>query len=568
MSSRNLSIGIRLAAGFGLILILLAIVAWVSLSSLAQIEDKLERVVRENNDQTQIATTMRETVFRQAIAVRNGGLMSEVVDMQRELATINDERQKYAAAEERMRHYQLDDEEKALLTKIKQGEVATQPLMKKAIDIALTFNPEVSAKVLLDEVRPAQQKWLAALDELVVLNRKQNEGYVAEALTAYHTARALVVTLSLSALFAGLVIAWFIGRSVTHPLGAAVVIARRVAAGDLTGRIDARGDDETAQLMHALHDMQEGLAEIAQKIRTGSAAITDASHQINDGNVEFSQRTEEHATSLEETASSMEELTSTVRQNADNAKQANQLARNASEIAAKGGSIVNDVVNTMSAINTSSRKIADIIGVIDSIAFQTNILALNAAVEAARAGEEGRGFAVVATEVRNLAQRSAVAAKEIKTLIGNSVDQVGAGAVQVEQAGKTMKDIVAAVKNVSDIMTEISAASSEQASGIDQVNEAIAQMDRVVQQNAALVEQATAAAESMTGQAEELYRTVEVFKLRDAGPVAGAQDARPAPAQAPRAAMRGPAAPRAPATLRGERKLPPPGDADAEWQEF
>ncbi len=290
-------------------------------------------------------------------------------------------------------------------------------------------------------------------------------------------------------------------------------IAKSVADGDLTQQIHVNSTNETGQLLQALKDMNDSLANTVSTVRRGTETITVASGEIASGNADLSSRTESQAGSLEETASSMEELTSTVRQNADNARQANQLVVSASEVAVKGGSVVSQVVTTMGSIKESSRKIVDIIGVIDSIAFQTNILALNAAVEAARAGEQGRGFAVVASEVRNLAQRSASAAKEIKSLIDDSVHKVDAGSKLVDQAGSTMEEIVTSVKHVADIMSEITSASQEQSDGIEQVNQAISQMDEMTQQNAALVEQAAAAAQSMQDQAVELSRAVSIFRL-------------------------------------------------------
>jgi methyl-accepting chemotaxis protein len=316
----------------------------------------------------------------------------------------------------------------------------------------------------------------------------------------------------------GSLAAWVISRSITVPLKSAVDIAATVANGDLTTQFAARHDkDEIGDLMTALSGMNDALRNVVSQVQIGTSTIATASNQIASGNMDLSQRTEEQASSLEETASSMEELTSTVRQNADNARQANQLAQTASDVAEKGGAIVGQVVNTMGSINDSSRKIFDIISVIDSIAFQTNILALNAAVEAARAGEQGRGFAVVASEVRNLAQRSAGAAKEIKELIGNSVDQVEIGSKLVQQAGSTMDEVVASVRRVTDIMAEITSASSEQSIGIDQVNTAISQMDSVTQQNAALVEQAAAAAASMQEQAAQLAEVASSFRLGNDG---------------------------------------------------
>lgn len=321
------------------------------------------------------------------------------------------------------------------------------------------------------------------------------------------------VTVIALGIMLAVVIGFMLIRAIVNPLNEAVTIANAVAAGDLTSRIDVNTTNETGRLLQALKTMNENLADLVGKVRLGIDQISTASGEIASGNSDLSQRTEEQASSLEETASSMEELTSTVRQNADNARQANQLAASASEVAGKGGAVVGQVVQTMSSINDSSKKIVEIISVIDGIAFQTNILALNAAVEAARAGEQGRGFAVVATEVRTLAQRSAAAAKEIKELINDSVGKVEEGTRLVDEAGSTMDEVVSAVKRVTDIMSEISAASHEQSSGIEQVNEAVTQMDTATQQNAALVEEAAAAAESMRDQAHALTQAVSQFRL-------------------------------------------------------
>jgi methyl-accepting chemotaxis protein len=363
------------------------------------------------------------------------------------------------------------------------------------------------------------------------------------------------------AIFAGM---WLV-RSITRPLDEAVKLVRGVAEGDLTQRIEVHSTDEIGQLMQALHDMNDSLVRVVGQVRSGTDTVSTASTQIAAGNLDLSSRTEEQAASLEETASSMEQLTSTVKQNAENARQANQLVSSTADVAVKGGQVVGQVVDTMASIKDSSRKIADIIGVIDGIAFQTNILALNAAVEAARAGEQGRGFAVVASEVRNLAQRSAGAAKEIKALIEDSVGKVDAGGKLVDEAGKTMGEVVASVKHVTDIMGEIAAASSEQSAGIEQVNQAIAQMDEVVQQNAALVEQAAAAAESLQDQASQLAQAVSVFKLDGAG-----YAAQPVPR-----AQRDVAEERAPARLKSTHKpearpkmLAAAGGGNGEWEEF
>ena len=336
--------------------------------------------------------------------------------------------------------------------------------------------------------------------------------------------------------------AYQLGRNISIPLRRAVTLAGRVAQGDLTGEVKVRTNDEAGELMAALKTMNASLVSIVSQVRTGTGAIETAAEEISAGNQDLSSRTEQQAGSLEETASSMEALTSTVAQNADNARQAKQLAASAADTALRGGEVVAEVVSTMGAINAASRRIADIIGVIDGIAFQTNILALNAAVEAARAGEQGRGFAVVAGEVRNLAQRSAAAAREIKALIGDSVAQVDAGSRLADQAGDTMEEVVQSVKRVADIIGEIAAASEEQREGIEQANGAIVQMDQVTQQNAALVEQAAAAAEAMREQAGALASLVGTFRLAQGAESqalpARRQPALPRPQKPTRAAMR------------------------------
>jgi methyl-accepting chemotaxis protein-1 (serine sensor receptor) len=371
------------------------------------------------------------------------------------------------------------------------------------------------------------------LDALIKLQVDEARKEFTTAADRYAVIRmASLVSIALGLLLAGL-FGWLITRSITEPLNRACEAAGRMAEGDLTVDLHCSGKDETAQLLGALSGMRDSLARIVNGVRQNAEGVATASAQIAQGNNDLSGRTEEQASALEQTAASMEQLSSAVRQNADNARQANQLAVGASEVAVKGGEVVGRVVDTMKGINDSSRKIADIISVIDGIAFQTNILALNAAVEAARAGEQGRGFAVVASEVRNLAQRSAEAAKEIKSLITASVERVDQGTSLVDQAGVTMAEIVGSIRRVTDIMGEISAASVEQSSGVSQVGEAVGQMDQATQQNAALVEESAAAAESLKGQAQALVQAVAVFRLGASEPVAVA--APPAVAAAPRA---------------------------------
>ncbi len=364
---------------------------------------------------------------------------------------------------------------------------------------------------LSDDTRAALQKLSEFNDE-----HAKRDASVAQGI--YTLSRWLIAAAVVLAVAVSTALAWLIGRAIANPLRDAVALARSVADGDLTHRPVAQGQDELAQLARALSDMVARLRSVVLDVRGGVESVTTASTQIASGNLDLSQRTEEQASNLQQTAASMEQLTSTVRQNADNARAAAQLAAGATNVAKRGGEVVGNVVRTMDAITESSKRIGDIVSVIDGIAFQTNILALNAAVEAARAGEQGRGFAVVASEVRSLAQRSATAAKEIKTLIEQSVESVGSGAQQVAEAGQTMDDIVRQSQRVNDLVDEISTASIEQSRGIDQVGSAVSQLDQVTQQNAALVEEAAAAAESMKHQALNLAHTVAVFKLDRAEP--------------------------------------------------
>jgi methyl-accepting chemotaxis protein len=386
---------------------------------------------------------------------------------------------------------------------------------------------------------PAFDKAEATLNRIVELNQKIAAEAVADGTAARADARNLMLAIAAAVVLASLAGAAYISATITRPIDAAVHVAQTVSAGDLRSLIEVETTDETGKLLLALKQMNDSLTGIVGEVRIGTDAIATASGQIAAGNLDLSSRTEEQASSLEETAASMEELTSTVKQNAENARQANALALSASEVASKGGAVVAQVVDTMSTINDSSRRIADIITVIEGIAFQTNILALNAAVEAARAGEEGRGFAVVAGEVRSLAHRSASAAKDIKALISDSAEKVESGSRLVDEAGQTMGEIVASVRRVTDIMNEILAATLEQSAGIEQINQAVVQMDDVTQQNAALVEEAAAASDAMQKQAGRLAEVVSVFRLR------GEAQAQTAPARPGRRAV-ALAAPRVP----------------------
>ena len=537
----NMKIGVRLGLGFGLVLALMIALALTGISRMARIERSLEGIVNQNNVMTKAAFEMRQSVLSIGLATRNLALMTDEKQKERESDRIFDDRDEYNAYVENLERLVQSERGKEVLAKIAAAKAATEPLTDKVIDLLNEGKQDEAVSVLVNEVWPSQRKWIGAMDEMVRLLDKMADQAVEDAHASYKSALLLTWVLSASALVLGLGAAWLVTRSITAPLNEAVNVARRVAQGDLTGDVAVKSRDETGQLMLALKDMHDSLVRIVAQVRSGTDTMATASREIASGNLDLSSRTEHQASSLEETASSMEELTSTVKQNADNARQADRLAQSASEVAIKGGAVVAQVVDTMGSINTSAKRIADIISVIDSIAFQTNILALNAAVEAARAGEQGRGFAVVAGEVRNLAQRSAGAAKEIKALIEDSVEKVAMGSRLVDEAGATMQDIVASVQRVTDIMDEITSASQEQTAGIEQINKAIAQMDEVTQQNAALVEESAAAAEALQDQAVSLAQVVNVFKLDKL------EDAA-APAESPSAVEeRSPAAPVRPA---------------------
>lgn len=513
MKFNNLKIGMRIGLGFATVLVLLALVITLGLNRLSTINESIHTITSDRYAKIVRVNSIYEEVNSIALVMRDTLLFTEQQQLAKELAQIENSKK-------------IIDENFEVLNKtinsqkgveILHSALASRTTYKESQELFTKLHAEGKldeAKALLtNPLRPQQQSYLAALKNMIVFQTELMDNAVQAAEEQYVSARTTLLALGVLAIGLGALIAWLISRSITRPIGEAVKIAETVASGDLSQRIEVKTTDETGMLLSALRAMSDSLVKIVGEVRLGTDTIATASSQIASGNLDLSSRTEEQASSLEETASSMEELTSTVKQNADNARQANQLAVSASSVAEKGGAVVSQVVDTMDEINTSAKKIVDIIGVIDGIAFQTNILALNAAVEAARAGEQGRGFAVVASEVRNLAQRSAAAAKEIKMLIGDSVEKVENGSKLVEQAGATMNEVVESVKRVTDIMTEITAASQEQSAGIEQVNQAIMQMDQVTQQNASLVEEAAAAAESLQGQASNLAKVVSVFKL-------------------------------------------------------
>jgi len=588
MNLSKMKVGVRLGLGFALVLALLVVVTVVGILRMAQIQDRLDHVVSVNNVSSRAVIEMRNNVLDRLASLRVLTLMTEATEMEPELKKFKEQTAKYDEAQKKVSRIFTEsgtDGGKALLAEVKGHEATAMPAIAKASELYLANDAMSATRVMIKEVRPVQKKWTEALDKLVAMEDKQSAESQVAAEAAFTNARNFMLAMLVAAVAMGVAAAWVISRSLIKQLGGepdyTARIAGSIAHGDLAIAIDT-STAERGSLLAEMNEMRNSLVNIVGQVRRGTETIGTASREIAAGNIDLSSRTELQASSLEKTASAMETLTTTVKQNAEHAREANQLAASASDVARKGGDVVSQVVGTMGEINSSANKIADIISVIDGIAFQTNILALNAAVEAARAGEQGRGFAVVASEVRNLAQRSAAAAKEIKTLIGDSVEKVERGSKLVGQAGVTMEEVVASVKRVTDIMGEIASASAEQSAGIEQVNMSIIEMDSMTQQNAALVEEAAAAAQSLQDQAGELGRVVSIFKLVEGEEQAPAP-AAPAIAQAPKTAnlpaLRTPAArparpARAPvkksaasAAPAKPKKAPVAAGSD-EWEEF
>jgi methyl-accepting chemotaxis protein len=511
----NVKIGTRLVAGFVMVILFGLAVALLGWRQLAGVDQMVSSLADQRMQMVLQISELKDNVNVAALSARDIVLAgTDAAVVEREKKRREGMRARNPKLLEALQKGAATDAEKEALKQMATLRAAYTKSMDKVLAAAAAGRPEEAARVNLQETRPIQDAYFQTLDQFKDTQLALMQQTAAAINQTTTQASWMMLAIAGLSTLCGLVLAGLLTASITRPLSNAVEVARAVSQGDLTTPIHPHGDDEPAELLRAMKTMTESLAALVGTVRQSADSIASGSGEIATGNADLSQRTEEQASNLQQTAASMHQLSATVKTNANTAQEATRLANEAASAATEGGAVVGRVVQTMEEINTKSRRIADIIGVIDGIAFQTNILALNAAVEAARAGEQGRGFAVVASEVRALAQRSAQAAREIKTLIGASAETVHTGAELVEQAGRTMGDIVARVKEVTNLVAHIGNASREQSQGIGQINDAVTQLDNATQQNAALVEESAAAAESLDHQARKLVEAVSRFKLQ------------------------------------------------------
>ena len=518
-TSRSGSLTRRLALNFAALLALFVLVAGVSHVLLTTMAGRARGIVEVNNRQMALANAMIGEVDEMAITVRTITLLTGIMDIDKQVKLLDQATARYLRIEKELAQALETNgasaPERALLAKIEGVRKTTLPLIAEAAKLGADGATPEATVVLMTQVRPVEQQWRKLVAELIELETGSNAAAYQAVRQTEKVATFALAGVSTLAVLIGALLAWRLGRSIVPPVVSAIEFAERIAQGDLSGRIESERHDELGRLLRAIGGMQQRLRVLVGDIRGTADDISTATAEIATGNHDLSHRTEKQAASLQKTASSIEQLTGTVRLNADSARQADRLASSASETAARGGAVVGQVVATMADISASSKKIADIIGVIDGIAFQTNILALNAAVEAARAGEQGRGFAVVASEVRSLAQRSAAAAKEIKALIVASGERVDTGAKLVGAAGGTMTEIVDSIRRVTDIMSAITTSTSAQSTDIGHVSGEVGQLDQMTQQNAAMVEQSAAATEGLKLQAQRMAQSVRAFRLAE-----------------------------------------------------